>query len=551
MLKENYFYEESLELTKALVKIPSLNGTTGERDLAEYVYAWLAKLPYFQENPDQLVMQDLKNDPIHRANVLALVKGTRSDCKDTLILQGHCDTVDIEGYGSLKEFAFDYDALPEKIKALTDDPEVLADIESGEWMFGRGACDMKCGDAILMVLTKYFTEHLDQFDGNIVYMLNPVEENQHYGVMDSLDVLLDWRNQENLNYVMSINTDFFSPAFPGDTNKYFHSGAVGKILPCFYIHGRPTHVGHAYEGFSATLAASEIMREMELRADFADEYNGELPGPPLSLRNKDLKPSYNVTSPEACFMYFNYFIHSAPMTEIMDRLRGVAQQALDFVNQHTDTQFKRYCERTGDTYHPIDYTTQVLDYSELYAMAQKVCPDVDAVIKEITDRELAKDTDRREMSLMIVERLFQMCNITIPTIVVFIAPPYCPRNTMKQDVPEEKALLDDVRAMLDELAPVMGEEMKLMQFFPVLTDSSYLKIDDDQDSIDLLVNNFPGYGDVYNVPFDKIKDMNVPAFSFGCYGKDGHKWTERVNLPYTFGKLPNIIFTALERYLIK
>ena len=122
---------------------------------------------------------------------------------------------------------------------------------------------------------------------------------------------------------------------------------------------------------------------------------------------------------------------------------------------------------------------------------------------------------------------------------------------MKQSVPEEKILVDDVRAMLDEMGEVMGENVKLMQFFPVLSDSSYLKIDDDDTSIEKLVGNFPGYGTVYNVPFDKIKAMNVPAFSFGCYGKDGHKWTERVNLPYTFGKLPSIIFAALERYLIK
>ena len=97
----------------------------------------------------------------------------------------------------------------------------------------------------------------------------------------------------------------------------------------------------------------------------------------------------------------------------------------------------------------------------------------------------------------------------------------------------------------------MEEDMRLMQFFPVLSDSSYLKIDDDEESIQTLIRNFPGYGQVYSLPFENIKALNIPAFSFGCYGKDGHKWTERVNLPYTFGKLPNIIFAALERYLIQ
>ena len=550
-MEQNFFYHEALELTKKLVKIPSLNGTKGERDLAEYVRNWLGELPYFQENPDYLLTQELKNDPLHRINVLALVRGTKSDCADTLILQGHCDTVGIEDYGVLKEYAFDYEVLPDKIKSLTNDPEVLGDIASGEWMFGRGACDMKCGDAVLMCLTKYFTEHTDQFDGNIVYMLNPVEENQHYGIMDALDVLLAWRKKEKLNYILSINTDFFSPSYPGDTHKYFHSGAVGKILPCFYIYGKPTHVGHAFEGYSAVLAASEIIRQMELRADFADEYNGELTLPPVVLRSRDMKPSYNVTSPQTCFLYFNYFIHNESMDSIMNRLCEVAKNALEYVNSYTDAQFKRYCERTGEAYQRIHYPVQVLEYSELYTLAEERMPKVDAVIKEIVDHEIAKDTDRREISLMIVERLFEISGITTPTAVVFLAPPYCPRNTMKASVPEEKELLEDVRNFLNELEPVMKEDMKLMQFFPVLSDSSYLKIDDDEASIEKLIHNFPGYGDVYNVPFDKIKELNVPAFSFGCYGKDGHKWTERVNLPYTFGKLPNIIFAALERYLIR
>lgn len=551
MLENNYFYDEGLELTKELITIPSINGTEGERHVAEYIWDWFKALPYFKEHPQHLIIQELNNDPLHRINVMALVEGKKSNCNDTVVLLGHCDTVGIDDFGALKNYAFDYKALPEKIKALTNDPEVLADIESGDWLFGRGSCDMKCGDAVLMCITKYFTEHLNQFDGNIVYVLSPVEENQHYGIMDALDVLLAWKEKYNLNYMLSINTDFFSPSYPGDTHKYFHAGAVGKILPCFYIIGKPTHAGHAFEGFSATLAATEIIRQMELRADFADEYNGELTLPPLTLKSKDLKPSYNVTSPVSYFLYFNYFIHNESMSEITERLCDVARNAMNFVNEHTDAQYKRYCERTGNAYQPISYPIQVLEYRELYAKAKIVDANIDQVISEIAAREIIKDTDRREISLMVVEKLSEICNINTPTAIIFLAPPYCPRNTMKLGVPEENALRQDVNAFLEELSPVMNEDMKMMQFFPVLSDSSYLKIDDDDASIDQLISNFPSYGQIYNVPFDKIKALDIPAFFFGCYGKDGHKWTERVNLPYTLGKLPNIILAALERYLIK
>ena len=156
---QNYpFYDEALALTKKLVSIPSMNNSDGgERAVADYMAAWIRELPYFKAHPDQVITQPLKDDPYDRINVVAIAFGSRSNSNETIILHGHHDTVGIDDYGSIKEYAFDCDALPEKIKSITSDPEVLADIESGEWMFGRGSSDMKSGDAVNMVLMRYFT----------------------------------------------------------------------------------------------------------------------------------------------------------------------------------------------------------------------------------------------------------------------------------------------------------------------------------------------------------------------------------------------------------
>ena len=50
---------------------------------------------------------------------------------------------------------------------------------------------------------------------------------------------------------------------------------------------------------------------------------------------------------------------------------------------------------------------------------------------------------------------------------------------------------------------------------------------------------------------EQIKRLNIPAFNFGCHGKDAHKWTERVHKEYTFRKLPYIMLKTLEKYLIQ
>ena len=91
----------------------------------------------------------------------------------------------------------------------------------------------------------------------------------------------------------------------------------------------------------------------------------------------------------------------------------------------------------------------------------------------------------------------------------------------------------------------------MMRFFPSLSDSSYLKIDDDNHSIDKLISNFPEYRKLYNVPIKGIKKLNIPAINYGCFGKDAHKWTERVYMPYSFEVLPKLIIKTIEHYLIE
>ena len=549
---QNYpFYDEALALTKKLVSIPSMNNSDGgERAVADYMAAWIRELPYFKAHPDQVITQPLKDDPYDRINVVAIAFGSRSNSNETIILHGHHDTVGIDDYGSIKEYAFDCDALPEKIKSITSDPEVLADIESGEWMFGRGSSDMKSGDAVNMVLMRYFTEHLDQFDGNLIFMTNPVEENQHTGIIESLNVLEELKAKYGLTYKMAMNTDFISPAFPGDTAHYFHAGAVGKILPCFYIIGKPTHSGQGFEGFSASMVAAEITRNIDMRAEFSDVYNGEFAMPPTVLKMRDLKPSYDVQTAFSAFVYFNYFIHNMEMDEIFARLRKVAEDALNTVDTYTDEQNKVYCKMTGADYYKREYQLKVMEYSELYEKAKALKTDVDEDIRAITKQSLEENMDRRELCLKIVEYLANnILSINTPTVILFLAPPYCPRNTLKREIPEEGALLDSVVDLLNQLGQEMGEELKMMQFFPVLTDSSYLKLDDTDTSIKTLVDNFPDMKGHYDVPLDQIKRLNIPAFNFGCHGKDAHKWTERVHKEYSFGKLPIIMLRVLEKYL--
>ena len=133
--------------------------------------------------------------------------------------------------------------------------------------------------------------------------------------------------------------------------------------------------------------------------------------------------------------------------------------------------------------------------------------------------------------------------------MLFFSAPYCPHNTLKAEIPEEKELYDRIADIVHNFSEEEQLPYKILQFFPSLSDSSYLKIDDDAASVDLLIRNFPDMNALYPLPVDKIQELNIPALNYGCYGKDAHKWTERLYKPYTFGVLPKLILKTIDNFL--
>lgn len=187
--------DEILALTREMVAIPSVNTTEGEKAIAVFIEQYLREIPYFTEHPGQVVIQRLKNDALDRRNVFALLRGEKKENANTVIFHGHTDTVGVEDYGELQKDAFDTQALAEKLGQIELPKEVREDLESGDYLFGRGACDMKSGDAVFLVLLKHIAEHVKEFSGNILLSLNPVEENLHTGIIEGIDVIEKLKEQ--------------------------------------------------------------------------------------------------------------------------------------------------------------------------------------------------------------------------------------------------------------------------------------------------------------------------------------------------------------------
>ncbi|MCQ2524232.1 MAG: M20/M25/M40 family metallo-hydrolase [Lachnospiraceae bacterium] len=538
--------EDMIRLTKAMIRIPSVNTTEGERKIGEFIEAYIKDIPYFIEHPDQVIVRELKDDPLHRRNVVAILIGEKENSGDTLLLHGHTDTVGLEGYGPLEEYAFDPDRLMEQMKNMKLPEEVEQDLISGDYLFGRGACDMKDGDAVFMGILKDACQHPEELKGNIVVSFNPVEENLHTGVIEATDILLELQKKYGLNYIMGINNDYICPLYPGDETKTIYTGMVGKLLPCFYIQGKETHVGQCFEGFDAALLAAGIVNKIHLNHKYSDGFEGEYAYPPSVLKMKDLKPWYNVQTVKEAFVYFNYFVHNASIDEITVKLKEAAEEVFVEALRTTHKEISKFTELSGEEFELPSYDCKVLTYEELYKMASVSQDFSSDRVEEILQEEMIKGTDKREIPIEIVRYLMNILKITSPTIVIYYAPPYCPHNTLKG---ESEKLIADIKTITEQVAKESGHEFRMMRFYPSLSDSSYLNIDDPVESVAYLVNNFPGFDTLFPLPLANIKKLSIPAVNFGGFGKDAHKWTERVNLPYTFEVLPKLIEKTIDFYL--
>lgn len=176
-------------LVNRMIRIKSVNHTPGEKEIGVFLESYLRSIPYFQKHPDQVFIQPLKDDPLERRNVMALLIGEKEWRPDTLLFHGHTDTVGTEDYGELEAVACDPERLMRCLKDMELPQEVREDLMSGEYLFGRGACDMKSGDAVFAVILEELSKHPEKLSGNILVSFNPVEENLHTGILEGLDLL--------------------------------------------------------------------------------------------------------------------------------------------------------------------------------------------------------------------------------------------------------------------------------------------------------------------------------------------------------------------------
>lgn len=547
-------FEEVKRLTQEMVAIPSINKEPkGETAVAQYIYDYYMGLDYFKEHPERVKMFQTKNDFVERHSTYAYVKGTKGDSGRTVILIGHLDTVGVDDFGTIREYAFKCEELPEKLKEtfkLSD--EVLADIESGEYMFGRGALDMKSGVAGHMYLIKYFSEHPEELDGNIIAIAECDEEDNSKGIITALDELVELKKTEGFNYMACINADYSTNYSPGDENRYIYYGSIGKLLPCFVAFGKEAHVGQAFSALDPNLLIAEITKKMSLNTNLCDIAQGEVAIPPVSLKQMDTKGPYTVQTALTAFSYYNFFTHGWDPAQVLAKSREVAVEAFDEVVDYLQGQYKKFCQLSNVPYVPLPWKTRVYTWKEFYDYLAEIHGEpFEKAMKEFTEK-LHKDDpelDLRLFGLRVAEEAWKWCEDKSPAVILFFGSVFSARIEMTRKTDKEVALLDSVEAAVDKIRPEAQRQIKTRMFYPYISDSSFMAVCDDTLAVQALKDNMPQYGVKYTHDIDKIMEINVPVVNIGTFGRDGHMLTERVDMRQTFQNVPNITYETIKGML--
>ena len=535
----------ALELTGQL----SVLDTPDEILIAEKVYSIMSEMKYFKAHPENLYFVPVKGDKLGRKSVVAIVNGEKKPSDKTVVMIGHIDTVGISDYGPLAEYANQPLVLTEKFKEIDLPAQVKKDLESGEYLFGRGIFDMKSGDAIIMALMEMISDDIENFEGNLIYGAVCDEEGNSGGMLNVVPELCRLQDEKKYDYLALLDTDYMTEEYEGDENKYVYVGTVGKLMPTFFVVGKETHVGESFKGIDPNQIAAEITRRINLNPEFSDVAEGEVTLPPVTLKQRDLKPEYSVQIAKTAVVFFNYATHCSTPDQVLEKMVNAGQECFQNVVDMLNERYEKFCEMAHRPFHKLPWEARTMTYHQLCEVVKaEVGEEFDAKVQAYAE-ELAKDEtiDARDRNTHLVEFVHGMWSDKNPVLIVYFSQPYYPHIYIKGDEPKEKALLDAVADAVD----TTKTDYKLVykKFFPYISDLSYGAAPREDGIIEAFMENMPGYGTVYNLPMKEMQRLNLPVLDIGSFGKDAHKFTERIEKKYTFEVAPELVYKTVMNLL--
>lgn len=534
------------------IEKPSVSDSDAEHLGADWLQETLKNQPYFQIHPEDCGSYEIPGDYRKRHIVYGLVKGGTDR---TVILTGHYDVVGIEEYGALKPLAFQVEKLTEAIKTAPLDEESRKDLESGEWLFGRGTADMKGGlCAGLAVLGQIGEEVLaGTFQGkvNVLFMAVPDEESYSAGMRGAAGLLQELQKSRGLTYECLLCLEPNTRDIAGEKQSVY-IGSVGKCMPVALVQGLKAHVGTCFQGINAVSVLSRFLLKTEVSPQFADVYKGEMCVPPTWLYLKDQKELYDVSLPYRACGYINMLQFDTTPEQVMTQLKALAQEAFVDVIGTMQASCREIAKKAGQqpdlSQIPSVNRCKVLEFSQLQAL----CREKDAAgfaayyekqYEEICRKIQGGEWNYPQATVEMMKRVLDFADMTEPVMVLGFAPPFYPAFHSDR-LPGKTGAGSAYFAKLQSVAMQVGTRLQRYHYFTGISDLSYCGSCTEYDHTKYY-DNTPLWGDLYQVDFAGINELNIPSILFGPWGKNLHQRTERVHIKSLTEETPAILLAFI------
>ena len=529
-----------------LCSVPSISASPeGENLAAAMIYSRLSELDYFRDHPEDLQLLPIEGDHLGRNIVTALVRAVPETIK-TVIVTGHFDVVDTDVCGPLRDIAFDPEEYTRRIGEMPISEEARLDLESGNYLFGRGVADMKAGIAMEMALIADFSRKREELKGNLLFLAVPDEENTSAGMRGAVPYIARFQEEMGLDLLACINTE---PTVTIDKvgSGSIYTGSIGKIMPFYLCVGKESHVGEYFEGISASLIASHLNILIEGNPSYSDMLGNRLFPPQTCLKIKDLRDSYSVTLPERAAAYYNCLTVSKTPAVVMEEMNSLASLALERTFLHLKNSAGCYRQMGQKNLPDYEIEPKVFTVKEIEEKARGKLGDNYLTALDDLISSFSEEDDERDRGIAILNWMIDVSGYKGPFAVIGFLPPYNPYRVNRRKSVRELVIIRTAEEMVDLARDRYEQEISIEEVFEGITDLSYVGFQGDRDDLEPIVENTPGWGKIYSLPVEELLCLDIPVMNIGPVGKDCHKNTERLDLASGLEIVPGLLSYAVQR----
>ena len=569
-----------MEILRGLMACGGVTNTEKEIITENWLLDFFRQLPYFQKYPERCGRFPIPGDPLRRGTVWALVNSGGGGCGKntaegndtavknggggtpktnatvpTVIFMGHHDVVSADVYGEAAPWAFDPDAITKHFNEENLSPEAYTDLITGEWIFGRGSCDMLGGTAVQMAVLSeqaeaalkdeeeakekqqrsvaanlagnFVTEEKSpredlaeteesnntEHHGALLFISVPDEESFSVGMRGTLPLLEQLKEQHGLDYRLAVCAEP-NNRLPDGRTQVVHSGSIGKLLPVVLVQGKVVQIGSYRDGVNPLGILSRIVAETDGDESFTETCEGEHSVPPVWMYARDLKEGYDFSLPHRAAGYCNVLTFRKTPAQVMAYFLGKIKTAV------------------AETSQPVAVMTWVTLWQQ--AKQRKGFPEFWKETEEMQKKMLREQHKTfPEVTLWLMERTLDFLHADQPLVVFGFAPPYYPAVRS-----EEMKKADRFAIYKKALAAL--QKIKTEPYFQGVSDCSYCGLTEEAQSPAYQANT-PLWGKDYRFDMEALVRLQIPFFLLGPWGKDLHQIGERVNCSSLTEEYPEVL----------